>query len=131
MTHEIRDMEAHLKNVWQFDKWGFTTGLRDRVTLSDIDGFYAHFLETGYQFLIVEMKHWDGTGNCPFMSLASGQAIALKRLSEQRNFTVLLGYGDTSTQTVHHAEVWNNGQVHQVNFKEALGMWWGYHSVKG
>ena len=130
MTHEIRSMEMHLKNVWQFDKWGFTDGLKDRVTLSDVDGFYAHFLETGYQFLMVEMKHWDGYGEVPHMNPNSGQGIALKRLSEQRNFTVLFGYGDTSTQTVHHAEVWNNGQVHMVNFKEALTMWWAYHNAK-
>ncbi len=130
MTHEIRNMETHLKNVWQFDKWGFTDGLKDKVTLSDVDGFYAHFLETGYQFLMVEMKHWDGYGDVPHMNLGSGQAIALKRLSEQRNFTVIIAYGDTSTQTVHHAEVWKNSKVYQVNFKEALNKWWAYHNAK-
>ena len=130
MSHEIRSMETHLKNTWQFDKWGFTDGLKDKVTLSDVDGFYAHFLETGYQFLIVEMKHWDGYGEVPHMNPGSGQAIALKRLSEQRNFTVMLGYGDTSTQTIHHTEVWNNGQVHVVNFKEAITQWWAYHNAQ-
>jgi hypothetical protein len=124
-------METHLKNTWQFDKWGFTERLKDTVTLSDVDGFYAYFLETGYQFLIVEMKHWDGNGEVPHMNLGSGQAIALKRLSEQRNFAVMLGYGDTATQTIYYAEVWNNGQLHVVNFKEALSQWWAYHSVKG
>jgi hypothetical protein len=130
MAHEIRNMETHFKNTWQFDKWGFTDGLKDKVTLSDVDGFYAHFLETGYQFLIVEMKHWDGYGEVPHMTPGSGQAIALKRLSEQRNFTVMLGYGDTSTQTIHYCEVWNNGQVHLVNFKEAITQWWAYHNAK-
>jgi hypothetical protein len=59
--HQIRSMEMHLKNTWQFDKWGFTTGMGDLITLSDVDGFYAYYLETGYKFLMVEMKHWDGT----------------------------------------------------------------------
>ena len=124
-------MEMHLKNTWQFDKWGFTEGFKQGVTLSDVDGFYAHFVETNYQFLIVEMKHWDGLGEVPHMNPGSGQAIALKRLSEQRNFTVLIGYGDTSTQLVHHAEVWNNGKVYPNDFKEALTLWWAYNCAKG
>ena len=126
--HEIRSMEMHLKNTWQFDKWGFTGSMGDLVTLSDVDGFYCYYLETGYKFLMVEMKHWDGTGEIPRINLKSGQAIALKHLAAQRNFTVLIGYGDTSTQTVHAAEIWNNGTTHEVDFKEALALWWGWAS---
>ena len=128
MTHEIRSMETHLKNTWQFDKWGFTSCMPDAVTLSDVDGLYCYFMETAYNFLFVEMKHWDGTGEIPRINTRSGQAIALHRLAQQKNFTVLIGYGDTSSQVVHAAEVWNNGQVHEVEFKEALALWWGYHA---
>jgi hypothetical protein len=128
MTHEIRSMETHLKNTWQFDKWGFTSCMPEGVTLSDVDGLY--FMETSYNFLFVEMKHWDGMGEMPRINTKSGQAIALNRLAQQKNFTVLIGYGDTSTQRVHAAEVWNNGQTHEVEFSEALALWWGYHSVK-
>jgi len=123
--HQIRSMEAHLKNTWQFDKWGFTSGMGDLITLSDVDGFYAYYLETGYKFLMVEMKHWDGTGQAPYINERSGQAIALRHLSHQRNFTVLFGYGDTSTQAIHAAQVWKNGKVYNVDFKDALETWWG------
>jgi len=126
MTHAIRDMEAHLRNTWQFDKWGFTSKMGNLITLSDVDGFYCYYLETGYRFLMVEMKHWDGLGTCPNINLKSGQAIALKHLSQQRNFTVLIGYGDTSTQTVYAAEIWNNGKTYEVDFKEALEKWWNH-----
>jgi hypothetical protein len=43
MTHEIRSMETHLKNTWQFDAWGFTEGLSDIVTMTDVDGLYAYW----------------------------------------------------------------------------------------
>lgn len=131
MTHEIRSMETHLKNTWQFDKWGFTEGMGDLITMTDIDGLYGYFFETGYKYLFVEMKHWDGTGNVPYINPRSGQAVALRHLSTEKNFTVLLGYGDTATKTVHYAEVWNNGQVHVVDFKEAIIQWWAYYHVKG
>ena len=131
MTHEIRSMETHLKNVWQFDKWGYTKGMGNLITMTDIDGLYAYFFETGYRYLFVEMKHWDGTGNVPHINPNTGQAVALRHLATEKRFTVLLGYGDTSTQIVHYAEVWNNGQVHVVDFKEAIYTWWAYHSVKG
>jgi len=130
MTHEIRSMEMHLKNVWQFDKWGFTEGMNDLITMTDVDGLYAYFFETCYKYLFVEMKHWDGIGDVPHINPRSGQAVALRHLSTEKNFTVLIGYGDTATQQVYHAEVWNNGQVHVVNFKEALLTWWAYHNVK-
>jgi hypothetical protein len=122
-------MEMHLKNVWQFDKWGFTEGIDNLITMTDVDGLYAYFFETGYKYLFVEMKHWDGVGNVPHIYPNTGQAVALRHLATEKNFTVLLGYGDTSTQTVHYAEVWNNGQVHKVNFKEAIYKWWE-HNVK-
>jgi len=124
-------METHLKNTWQFDKWGFTEGMGDLITMTDIDGLYGYFFETGYKYLFVEMKHWDGTGNVPYINPRSGQAVALRHLSTEKNFTVLLGYGDTATKTVYYAEVWNNGQVHVVDFKEAIIQWWAYYHVKG
>ena len=131
MTHEIRSMEMHLKNVWQFDKWGFTEGMGDKITMTDIDGLYAYWFETGYKYLFIEMKHWDGTGEVPHINPRSGQAVALRHLATERNFTVMLGYGDTSTHTVHYAEVWNNGQVHQVDFRQALIKWWKqYHGER-
>lgn len=127
MTHAIRDMETHLKNTWQFDKWGFTEGMGELITMTDVDGLYAYFFETGYKYMFVEMKHWDGTGNVPYINPRSGQAVALRHLATEKNFTVMLGYGDTSTQTVYYAEIWNNGQVHVVDFKEALQKWWGHY----
>jgi hypothetical protein len=129
--HEIRSMEMHLQNTWQFDKWGFTQGMNDLITMTDIDGLYGYFFETGYKYLFVEMKHWDGLGEIPHINRRSGQAVALRHLSTEKNFNVLIGYGDTSTQQVHYAEVWNNGSVHPVDFKEALYLWWAYYHVKG
>jgi hypothetical protein len=122
-------MEAHLRNVWQFDKWGFTEGIDNLITMTDVDGLFCYFFETGYKYLFVEMKHWNGEGNVPHIALNTGQAVALRHLATEKNFTVLLGYGDTSTQTVHYAEVWNNGVVHKVDFKEAIYKWW-QHNVK-
>jgi hypothetical protein len=130
MTHEIRNMETHLKNVWQFDAWGFNAGMGDLVTMTDIDGLYAYWYETGYAYLFIEMKHWDGTGEIPHINPRSGQAVALRHLSTESSFTVLIGYGDTSTRTVHYAEVWNDGKVHIVNFRDALIKWWAYQNGK-
>jgi hypothetical protein len=129
--HEIRSMEMHLQNTWQFDKWGFTQGMNDLITMTDIDGLYGYFFETGYKYLFVEMKHWDGLGEIPHINPRSGQAVALRHLSTEKNFNVLIGYGDTSTQQVHYAEVWNNGKVYPWDFKEALIAWWAYYHVKG
>jgi hypothetical protein len=130
--HEIRSMEMHLQNTWQFDKWGFTEGMNDLITMTDIDGLYGYFFETGYRYLFVEMKHWDGVGEIPHINPRSGQAVALRHLSTEKNFTVLIGYGDTSTQQVYYAEVWNNGRVHTtMAFQEALYLWWAYYHVKG
>ena len=123
--HQMRDIETHRRNTWLWDEWGFTENIKHGVSLSDVDGFFCNLLETNYQFLIVEMKHWDGAGECPKINLGSGQAIALKRLSEQKNFTVMIGYGDTSTKTIYETEIWWNGQTSITNdFKAALGKWW-------
>lgn len=131
MVHVIRDMEAHLRNTWQFDKWGFTRGWGDKATLSDIDGFYGFMGERNDQFILVEMKHWDGQGDVPKIPMKSGQAIMLWRLSLQPSFSVMLGYGDTSKQQVYYSEVWNNGKVHKCNdFKESLTLWWAWASAK-
>ena len=127
--HKIRSMETHLKNTWQFDAWGFNEGIGDLVTMTDIDGLYAYWYETGYKFLFIEMKHWDGEGDIPHINPNSGQAVALRHLSTQRNFHVMLGYGNTATRTVYYAEMWNGGQVHKVNFKEAIILWWAYASA--
>jgi hypothetical protein len=42
----------------------------------------------------------------------------------------MIGYGDTSSQTVYYAEIWNNGRVEVVDFKEAIKKWWDYAYVK-
>jgi hypothetical protein len=129
--HQIRSMEMHLKNTWQFDKWGFTQGMNDLITMTDIDGLYGYFFETGYKYLFVEMKHWDGVGEIPHINPRSGQAVALRHLSTEKNFSVLIGYGDTSTHIVHYAEVWNNGLVEPWDFQKAIQAWWAYYHVKG
>jgi hypothetical protein len=130
MTHEIRSMEMHLKNTWEFDKWGFTEGMNDLVTMTDVDGLYAYFFETGYKYLFVEMKHWDGIGNVPHINPRSGQAVALRHLATEKNFHVIIGYGDTSTKTVYYAEVWKNGKVYPEDFKGALLKWWEHYHAK-
>ena len=131
MTHRIRNIETHLRNTWQFDAWGFTEGWGTKCTLSDIDGFYGFMGERNDQFLLVEMKHWDGIGELPKMATNSGQAIMLKRLGNQPNFSVLVAYGDTSKEKVYYAEAWNNGRVVVVNdFKESLTLWWSWASAK-
>jgi hypothetical protein len=117
-------METHLKNVWEFDRWGFTEGMDDLITMTDVDGLTAYFFETGYKYLFVEMKHWDGVGEVPHINPRSGQAVALRHLATEKNFTVIIGYGDTSKQTVYYAQVWNNGQVIPYDFKQALYKWW-------
>ena len=131
MTHSIRSMETHLQNTWQFDAWGFTEGWGTKCTLSDVDGFYGFMGERGNHFLVVEMKHWDGLGDVPKMPSQSGQAIMLKKLGEQPNFSVLIAYGDTSRRQVYYAEAWNNGKVTPIkDFKESLTLWWAYASAK-
>ena len=124
MTHAIRDMESHLKNTWEWDKWGFTESWGN-CTMSDMDGFVPFFAERRANFLVVEMKHWDGIGDKPTINRNSGQMIALRQLSAQQNFTVVIGFGDTSTHTVHHYEYWDrSGQWEgKLPFKEFLDNW--------
>jgi hypothetical protein len=87
--------------------------------------------ERNDHFLMVEMKHWDGIGDVPKIPMKSGQAKMLWRLSLQPNFSVILGYGDTSQQKVYYSEVWNNGKVHKSNdFKESLTLWWAWASAQ-
>ena len=128
MTHLMRDMETHRKNTWLFDEWGMLGNMGNTVTMSDVDGFVAYQLRHSWAYLIIEMKHWDGTGEVPHMNLKSGQAVGLKHLSCMPNFTVLIGDGDTSTKTVHYCEVWYNGQTHKVTWEEAVMTWYGWVS---
>lgn len=125
MTHSIRDIETHLRNTWQWDSWGFTSEW-DNCTLSDMDGFAPFFAERKGEFLVVEMKHWDGTGECPEINYYSGQMRALMALSEQENFTVIIGFGDTSTRTVHKYKVFDSGHVFEGEYplKDFLTNWY-------
>lgn len=125
MTHAIRDMETHLRNTWQWDSWGFTSEW-DNCTLSDMDGFVPFFAERKGKFLVVEMKHWNGTGDCPKINYYSGQIRALMALSEQDNFTVVIGFGDTSTREVHEYKVFDKGGVTagEYPFKDFLTNWY-------
>lgn len=131
MTHTIRSLETHLKNTWQFDAWGFTRNWADKCTLSDIDGFYAFMGERNNQFLIIEMKHWDGIGDVPKMNLKSGQARALMALAKLPQFIVIIGYGDTATRAVHYHEIWD-GSIRPVfgSFTDTLTRWWNYANTK-
>jgi len=130
VTHYIRDMEAHLRNTWQWDAWGFTDGWGSKCTMSDMDGFVPFFAERKSSFLVVEMKHWDGITQRPEINLNSGQMIALRQLSKQPNFTIIIGMGDTSTQTVHYFEVWASGQRYNIegDFKDYLTHWFKFAS---
>lgn len=132
MTHFIRDMDTHLKNTWEWDAWGFTESWGN-CTMSDMDGFVPFFAERKSNFLIVEMKHWDGTGERPEIKMNAGQSIALWELSKQPNFTVVFGFGDTSTQIVHYYEEWVVGRrtVYTIDFKEFLNYWFEYASGGG
>lgn len=132
MTHFIRDMETHLRNTWQWDAWGFTESWGN-CTMSDMDGFVPFFAERKSNFLVVEMKHWDGTGQRPEINMSAGQSIALWELSKQPNFTVVFGFGDTGTQTIHYYEEWVQGRrtAYTINFKEYLSHWFEYASGGG
>jgi hypothetical protein len=132
MTHYIRDMETHLKNTWQWDAWGFTSNWANKCTMSDMDGFVPYFAERRGKFLIVEMKHWDGTGQRPDINMRAGQSIALWELSKQQNFIVVFGMGDTSTHTVHYYEVWAGGErtTYPMPFKQYLDQWFQYATGK-
>ena len=128
----MRDLETHRKNTWLWSEWGFTDNLpQGLITLTDVDGFFCHFSESNYQFLFIEMKHWDGIGNCPKINRASGQGVALWRLAQQKNFTVLIGYGDTSTRTIYECEIWYNGKTSVTNdFQAAYEKWYKWANEK-
>lgn len=123
--HEIRSMENHLKNTWQWDKWGFTESW-NKCTMSDVDGFAPYLAERKGYFLLVEMKHWDGTGSIPMIDFKNGQIRALDALSKQPNFMVVFGFGDTSTQTIHYYEIWDASGHYKtdVPFKQMLDTWY-------
>ena len=123
--HQIRDLEAHRRNTWEWDKWGFTSDWDSGCTLSDIDGFYPHFAEVSGKFLIIEVKNWNGELPLPEINHNSGQAKALKALSRENNFTVVWAFGDTSTHTIYDYEVWTKGERYkmQTDFKGYLTQW--------
>lgn len=129
--HQIRDYEAHRRNTWEWDKWGFTSGWDNGCTLSDIDGFYPHFAEVSSKFLIVEVKSWNGELPLPEPPMHTGQAKALLALSKHPDFTILWAYGDTATKQIAGFEIWRNGerQTPRSEFKDFLTSWfkWARH----
>ena len=124
--HVMRDLEAHRRNTWLWDEWGFTSEWDRGCTLSDIDGFYPHFAEVSNKFLIVEVKSWNGELPLPEINYETGQARALKALSKQPNFTVVWALGDTASQTIYSYEVWIEGVFYEFNydFKTWLTKWY-------
>ena len=125
VVHEIRDLEAHRRNTWEWDKWGFTSEWDAGCTLSDIDGFYPHFAEVSGKFLLVEVKSWNGELPLPEINHHSGQAKALKALSREPNFTIVWAFGDTQTHTIYNYEIWTKGERYKVDleFKDYLTRW--------
>lgn len=125
VTHEIRDFEAHRRNTWEWDKWGFTSEWENGCTLSDIDGFYPHFAEVSGKFLLVEVKSWNGELPLPEINYNSGQARALKALSREPNFTIVWAFGDTASRTIYSYEIWTKGERYKVDleFKDYLSRW--------
>jgi hypothetical protein len=118
-------METHLKNTWEWDKWGFTSEWDNGCTLSDIDGFYPHFAEVSSKFILIEVKHWDGDLPLPEIPHNSGQAKALWALSQVPNFTVIWAYGNTETRQINGYEIWTKGSRYpaQTDFKTYLTQW--------
>lgn len=125
VTHEIRDLEAHRRNTWEWDKWGFTSEWENGCTLSDIDGFYPHFAEVSGKFLLVEVKSWNGELPLPEINHNTGQAKALKALSREPNFTIVWAFGDTASRTIYSYEIWTKGERYKVDleFKDYLSRW--------
>lgn len=126
--HQIRDIEAHRRNTWLWDEWGFTADWDNGCTLSDIDGFYPHFAEVSGRFLIIEVKSWNNQPPKPEVNYSSGQAKALFALSKDPKFTIIWAWGDTATQTIYDYEVWTNGGVNRyvIDFKDFLNRWFKY-----
>jgi hypothetical protein len=131
-THYMRDMNAHLRNTWLWDEWGFTKNWGNKCTMSDMDGFTPFFAERRSHFLVVEMKHWDGQGDVPKVNRLSGQMKALAALGCKEDFTVILGYGDTSTRQVYYYELLTElGPMQDVKdrtFQEFIDAWFSYAS---
>ena len=126
MIHHLNSVEDYLKNLWRWDEWKFTENW-DNCTLSDVDGFSAHISERKSHFILVEMKHWDGTGQRPELNQSSGQIKALRQLAKTvPRFLVVFGFGDTSTQKVYDYEVIYQGKDYKpsIEFKQMLDLWW-------
>lgn len=124
--HKINSEEDYLKNLWKWDEWGYTENWNN-CTLSDVDGFHPHISERKSHFILIEMKHWDGTGQRPEINKDSGQIRALKQLSKTNpRFLVIFGFGDTSTQKVHDYEMSYQGVDYKpsIDFKQMLDLWW-------
>ena len=124
--HQIRDYDAYQRNLWEWDKWGFTSEWDRGCTLSDIDGFYPHFAEVSNKFLIVEVKNWNGEMPLPEINYNTGQAKALKALTRQPNCTVVWACGDTASKTIYRYEVWLEGVFYEFeyDFKTWLTKWY-------
>lgn len=125
MTHEIRDYDAYKRNLWEWDKWGFTEHWDDGCTLSDIDGFYPHFAEVSSKFLIVEVKNWNNELPLPEINYQAGQTKALMALSKLPQFTVIWAFGDTGTKTIYDYKVFRNGETLNFtsDFKDFITGW--------
>jgi hypothetical protein len=126
LIHHLNSVEDYLKNLWRWDEWKFTENW-DNCTLSDVDGFSAHISERKSHFILVEMKHWDGTGQRPELNQSSGQIKALRQLAKTvPRFLVVFGFGDTSTQKVYDYEVIYQGKDYKpsIEFKQMLDLWW-------
>jgi hypothetical protein len=100
--------------------------------MSDMDGFTPFFAERRSHFLVVEMKHWDGQGDVPKVNRLSGQMKALAALGCKEDFTVILGYGDTSTRQVYYYELLTElGPMQDAKdrtFQEFIDAWFSYAS---
>ena len=124
--HQLNSEEDYQKNLWKWDEWRYTENW-DNCTLSDVDGFGAHLGERKSHFIIVEMKHWDGTGQRPQLNKNSGQIRALRQLGiVVPRFLVIFGFGDTSVQKVFDYEIVYQGKDYKpsVDFKQMLDLWW-------
>jgi hypothetical protein len=125
-VHQLNNEEDYKKNLWKWDEWKITENWGN-CTLSDVDGFHPHISERNSHFILVEMKHWDGTGKRPELNQSSGQIRALKQLGKlNRKFLVIFGFGDTSTRKIYDYEMFYQGKDYKpsMNFKEMLDIWW-------
>lgn len=70
-----------------------------KINLTDIDGA----VEVGRQFLFLEWKNKEGA------EIPAGQRIFLYRLSEKPGCTVLVLWGERTTQNIKRMQVLRNG----------------------